>query len=200
MYLSTVALCTWHSDKLVLRTCTFPTYSKFFVSVYCLPCAHFLCVKVDVCPDLLCTSLLTSTALKRSSSSSSGGIGSFSPAVCFWGPVEPGGPDTILASFAWGPSTLPAAFPMTVCSIDPKTRTYTKTFALENQSLPNTLLDHVYTNMRLCLLIQSYITGCVWLWAVTFHYFHDPSLKCHSLLVHILRRGRKRRNEIHPCL
>lgn len=49
MYLSTVALCTWHCDKLVLRTCTFPTYSKFLVSLHCLTAAH-LCVKVDVCP------------------------------------------------------------------------------------------------------------------------------------------------------
>lgn len=34
MYLSTVALCTWHCDKLALRTCTFPTYSTFFVAFF----------------------------------------------------------------------------------------------------------------------------------------------------------------------
>lgn len=110
MYLSTVALCTWHCDKLVLRTCAFPTYSEFFVSVYHLPSAALL----------LCGSRqprLTSTVLKRCSSSASGGIGSLIPLV--W-PVEPGGADAAFPSFPAGASTLPAAFPIGGYPTDPR--------------------------------------------------------------------------------
>lgn len=110
MYLSTVALCTWHCDKLVLRTCTFPTYSEFFVSVCCSPSAALL-LRGSWQPRL------TSTVLKRCSSSSSGGIGSLTPLV--W-PVEPGGADAAFPSFPAGASTLPAAFPISGYPIDPR--------------------------------------------------------------------------------
>lgn len=110
MYLSTVALCTWHCDKLVLRTCTFPTYSEFFVSVCCSPSAALL-LRGSWQPRL------TSTVLKRCSSSSSGGIGSLTPLV--W-PVEPGGANAAFPSFPAGASTLPAAFPISGYPIDPR--------------------------------------------------------------------------------
>lgn len=110
MYLSTVALCTWHCDKLVLRTCTFPTYSEFFVSVCCSPSAALL-LRGSWQPRL------TSTVLKRCSSSSSGGIGSLTPLV--W-PVEPGGADATFPSFPAGASMLPAAFPISGYPIDPR--------------------------------------------------------------------------------
>ena len=155
MYLSTVALCTWHCDKLVLRTCTFPTYSKFLVFINCLPCVPlFLCESCKV-PS----AQLTSTALKRCSSSYSGGIGSFADG--FWEPVDPGGADTALPSFPWGTSMLPAAFPMIVNVIYPRKYTYKK------KRLPNITLN---------LVCQSYMWGSVW--PVTFCYFHD-----HRLLV-----------------
>lgn len=53
--------------------------------------------------------LLTRTAPKRCSSSSSGGMGSLRHLVC---PLELREVSTVLPSFPWGTSSLPATFPM----------------------------------------------------------------------------------------
>lgn len=65
---------------------------------------------------MFCASRLTSTALKRSSNSSSGGTGSL-PAACFCcGPAEPGA--AAFPSFPWDISALPAAFPIIIYPIN----------------------------------------------------------------------------------
>lgn len=132
-------------------------------------------------------SRLTSTALKRSSSSSSGGIGSFAPAVCLWGPVDPG-PDG-LPSFPWETSRLPAAFPMTVNPIDPKSTHMHKT--------QKAVTARVSKRIKWGSIWSSKVRLCVACGLPL-----SPQLLCvglHSLLVSF-QFSDKQKNEIHPSL
>lgn len=178
MHLSTGALCTWHWDKLVCGHIHFQHIPHS---------CELVCLKDDLQLHLL--HKLTSTASKRCCSSSSGGIGIFSPLVCFW---EPGEDGAVLLSFPWGVSTLPAAFPMSAYPVVPKNTHTNKTLndlpQLDTKRGQCCASSYWGRMLRLCEVVAC---DLLFQWSCSVHLLMTCPYS---------QTRRKHQDEIHPCL